>query len=78
MTEPVCKIHPNGGKEWWLNGKRHRTDGPAIELANGGKEWWLNGQFYSSEDKWKAALTPATCSGKIVEIEGRKYKLIEI
>ena len=49
MTEPVCKIHPNGDKEWWLNGKLHRTDGPAVERANGHKEWWLNGQLHRTD-----------------------------
>ena len=34
----------NGHKEWYLNGKQHRIDGPAIERAGGTKEWWLNGQ----------------------------------
>ena len=31
-----------GDKEWYLNGKLHREDGPAFERANGDKEWWLN------------------------------------
>jgi len=34
----------DGTKEWWLNGKRHREDGPAYEGADGTKEWWLNGK----------------------------------
>jgi hypothetical protein len=34
----------NGSKEWFLNDKRHRTDGPAYEDADGSKEWWLNGK----------------------------------
>ena len=29
-----------------LNGKRHREDGPAVELPNGCKEWHLNGTRY--------------------------------
>jgi hypothetical protein len=33
---------PSGTKEWYLNGKLHRVDGPAWEGANGTKEWWLN------------------------------------
>jgi hypothetical protein len=41
---------PNGGvlwelsdgrKSWWLNGKRHREDGPAIECSNG-NVWFIN------------------------------------
>jgi hypothetical protein len=32
-----CKIYYNGYKYWYLNGKLHRTDGPAIEYTNGRK-----------------------------------------
>jgi hypothetical protein len=34
----------HGTKEWYLNGKLHREDGPAVEDADGSKEWWLNNQ----------------------------------
>ena len=37
-------IYPNGLKEWFLNGKHHRVDGPAIEYADGSKQWFLNGK----------------------------------
>jgi hypothetical protein len=37
-------IDENGDKEWFLNGQRHREDGPAVELSNGTKLWYLNGQ----------------------------------
>lgn len=33
----------NGGKSWWVNDKKHRLDGPAVELY-GTKEWWVNGR----------------------------------
>ena len=39
----------NGTKYWLLNGKLHRTDGPAIEWANGGKEWYLNGKLHRAD-----------------------------
>ena len=42
MIEYTVKVYPNGDKEWWLNGKLHREDGPAYEEANGYKSWWLN------------------------------------
>ena len=32
-----------GAIVYFLNGKTHRTDGPAIEWADGSKEWFLNG-----------------------------------
>ena len=41
-NQQVCYCYWDGTKRWFLNGKRHREDGPAIEWANGTKEWWLN------------------------------------
>ena len=41
-NKPTCTTYSNGTKEWLLNGKRHREDGPAFERPNGHKEWWLN------------------------------------
>ena len=37
--QPTCKTLSDGGKEWWLGGKRHRTDGPAVEGAAGSRMW---------------------------------------
>ena len=64
----------NGDKEWWLNDKRHREDGPAIENANGHKEWWLNGENLT--EKQHQAQTQGYAS-KVIEIDGKKYKLVE-
>jgi len=33
----------SGSKRWYLNGKLHREDGPAIEWNDGDKRWYLNG-----------------------------------
>jgi hypothetical protein len=41
-SQPECKISPDGSKEWWLNGKLHRTDGPAIEHSDGSKAWCVD------------------------------------
>jgi hypothetical protein len=35
----------DGLKEWWLNGKLHRVDGPAIE-ADKFKKWYVNGKLH--------------------------------
>ena len=48
MSNPL--IESDGSKRWWLNGQRHREDGPAIETAYGDKEWWLNGQKFNEEE----------------------------
>ena len=34
----------DGEKQWYLNGKHHRVDGPAWEYADGTKKWLLNGK----------------------------------
>ena len=34
---------------WYLDGKRHRTDGPAVEWADGTREWWLNGKTHRTD-----------------------------
>ena len=41
MIEYTVKAD-DGNYFWYLNDKRHREDGPAIEFAGGTKEWWLN------------------------------------
>jgi len=35
---------------WFLNGKRHREDGPAIEYRDGTKEWYLNNRYITEEE----------------------------
>ena len=42
-------IDYNWGKSWCLNGKLHRTDGPAAELANGDKYWYQNGKRHRTD-----------------------------
>ena len=42
-------VYANGYKSWYLNGKRHREDGPAEEYANGDKCWCLNGKRHRED-----------------------------
>ena len=49
MIEYTVKVYPNGNKSWYLNGKIHREDGPAIERANGSKFWCLNGKYHRED-----------------------------
>ena len=47
--QPECKVGEHGTKEWRLNHKLHREDGPAIELTNGSKSWWFNGKMHRED-----------------------------
>jgi hypothetical protein len=100
MIEYTVKVHTNGSKSWYLDGKLHREDGPAIEYYNGYKFWYLNDklhredgpalEYYNGDKSWyldgkklteqehKAATSKPICEGKIVEIDGKKYKLMGV
>jgi hypothetical protein len=67
--------YANGLKYWYINGQRHREDGPAIEWANVTKFWYLNGKRLT-EAEFNAHTK--SCNGKVVEIDGKKYKLTEV
>ena len=80
MTEeskPVMEVSEYGNKSWYLNGERHREDGPAFESADGDKYWYLNGEEVTEEEH-KKRTSKAACSCKVVEIDGIKYELKEI
>jgi hypothetical protein len=46
-----------------------------MEWANGTKEWWINGK-HLTEAEFNARTK--SCNGKVVEIDGKKYKLQEV
>ena len=82
MIEYTVKVYSNGTREWHLNGKYHREDGPAVEFTNGTKYWYLNDKQYSEAD-WKLEVAKLNkqsdpCDGKEVEIDGKKYKLTAV
>jgi len=49
MIEYTVKVYSNGNRFWWLNGKRHREDGPAAEYSNGTKFWYLNDELHRED-----------------------------
>jgi hypothetical protein len=49
MIEYTVKVYNNGNKWWYLNGKQHREDGPAIEWAKGYKYWYLKGKLHRED-----------------------------
>ena len=44
--QPICEVSPDGAKQWWMNGKLHRVDGPAVEYTDGNNSWYLNGKLH--------------------------------
>ena len=48
MKEYTVKVYEDR-TEWYLNGKYHREDGPAIEYADGSKSWYLNDQRHRED-----------------------------
>ena len=49
MIEYKVRVYDNGDKSWYLNGKRHREDGPACEYVSGTKQWLINGKFHRED-----------------------------
>jgi hypothetical protein len=43
------EVYEDGDKHWYLNGKRHREDGPAVERSDGHKSWYLNGKRHRED-----------------------------
>ena len=77
MKECKVKVYEDRTEWFLLEGELHREDGPAIEYASGNKSWYLSGEKLT-EEEFNERMNPTSCSGKIVEIDGKKYKLTEI
>lgn len=65
----------DGRKYWLQNGKFHRTDGPACDYGDGDISWYIDDEKLTEEQFNNRVKS---CEGKIVEIDGKKYKLTEI
>lgn len=44
----------NKHKAWFINGKLHRLDGPAIEWSDGRVEYYINGKHYFKNEYFEA------------------------
>jgi len=78
MITYTVTVDEYGTKLWRFNDKLHCEHGPAVEYSDGTKFWYLNGKELTETD-WRKQIqkTKAPCVGKIVEIDGVKYKLVE-
>ena len=78
MIEYTVKVWANGYKAWYLNGKLHREDGPAMEWANGYKAWWLNGKEVTEEEhKRQTSKVVEMTMEEINKALGKQVKVVE-
>ena len=49
MIEYKVKVDDYGDRYWYLNGKLHREDGPAVECVGGTRFWYLNGKCHRED-----------------------------
>ena len=68
----------DGYKAWWVEGKLHRLDGPAIEYANGDKEWFVEDKELTEKEFNEYIKPKPSCENKVIDIDGKKYKLVAI
>ena len=64
--EKEIVVYPNGTQLWYLHGRLHREDGPAVINPNGTRHWYLDGeQKYQEEHaaEMKKRLKRPTHSG---------------
>jgi antitoxin component YwqK of YwqJK toxin-antitoxin module len=75
--------HANGQlacEYYYLNGKFHNEAGTTARWWNENgvlayEEYWLDGRELTKAE-WEVKVNPAPCDGKVVVIEGRRYKLV--
>ena len=72
MIEYTVKVYDDQTK-WFLNGKYHREDGPAITWDNGTKYWYIEGKELTEKEFLQRSKP---CSGKKVTVDGIDYELV--
>jgi hypothetical protein len=78
MIEYTVKVMAYGSKFWYLNGKLHREDGPAIEWASGDKWWYLNNKRVTEEEhKRLTSKVIEMTVAQISEALGKQVKVVE-
>ena len=55
---------------YYVNGKLHREDGPAVEWFNGDKDWYLNGKLHREDGPAIESVT----SNKLWYLNGKLHR----
>ena len=46
MPNYNVEVSADGTQSWYINGKQHREDGPAVICSNGTQFWCINGKIH--------------------------------
>ena len=51
MTYKIYEVrgYNDGTQAWYINGERHREDGPAVIFSSGIQYWYLNGKLHRED-----------------------------
>ena len=73
MLEYTVKVDTDGTKHWYLKGKLHCEDGPAIEWTDGTKHWYQKGKLHREDGpavEWAEGTKCWHLSGKFHREDG--------
>jgi hypothetical protein len=76
MKEYTVKVYENR-TEWWIKGKLHREDGPAVEWVNGSKFWYLNSIRLSESEFLNKTQTVEMTVEEISNALNKNIKIIK-
>jgi len=77
MIEYTVKVYGSGNIYWYNKDNHlHCEHGAAVKKTNGVTGYYLNDERFTKEE-WENRLKNP-CIGKVVEIDGVKYKLVEV
>lgn len=69
---------PMGWKRYYLKGKMHRTDGPALEMNDGHREWWWHGNLIAMSDFVHSAPDIHSPISKSMRLKDQQFVEVEI
>jgi hypothetical protein len=70
---PELTVDEDGNKEWHIDGKLHREDGPAFVRADGTKYWYVNGKIHRED----GPAIEFTNGAKLWYLDGRYYDIFD-
>ena len=64
MSGNKVRVYDKSELRWYLDGKLHREDGPAIENIDGTKEWYINGTQLTEQEHTDLIPTKKSHKGR--------------